>query len=141
MLPSNRRYAHPVQPPRRPPWRRPRNRRFCVTKFSASPATEGAKSTYLCSSNAHDFAVLRHNAIPVLNRFGAGVRAAKRGLPPIPAFGIGWLYPVCLRLILRQSLAQFSFSRIRRSLHLPRSEEHTSELQSLRHLVCRLLLE
>src|SRR5262245_63578560 len=27
------------------------------------------------------------------------------------------------------------------SLALPRSEEHTSELQSLRHLVCRLLLE
>src|SRR5438045_7289115 len=26
-------------------------------------------------------------------------------------------------------------------LHLVRSEEHTSELQSLRHLVCRLLLE
>src|SRR5262245_12755786 len=25
--------------------------------------------------------------------------------------------------------------------HIPRSEEHTSELQSLRHLVCRLLLE
>src|SRR5258705_2501972 len=27
------------------------------------------------------------------------------------------------------------------SLQLMRSEEHTSELQSLRHLVCRLLLE
>src|SRR5947199_7216430 len=27
------------------------------------------------------------------------------------------------------------------SLHVYRSEEHTSELQSLRHLVCRLLLE
>src|SRR5438045_9168319 len=26
-------------------------------------------------------------------------------------------------------------------LEAPRSEEHTSELQSLRHLVCRLLLE
>src|SRR5262245_65107371 len=26
-------------------------------------------------------------------------------------------------------------------IHLRRSEEHTSELQSLRHLVCRLLLE
>src|SRR5437899_7004604 len=26
-------------------------------------------------------------------------------------------------------------------LQQPRSEEHTSELQSLRHLVCRLLLE
>src|SRR5205814_9259552 len=28
-----------------------------------------------------------------------------------------------------------------RQVTLPRSEEHTSELQSLRHLVCRLLLE
>src|SRR5262245_64607666 len=28
-----------------------------------------------------------------------------------------------------------------RLLRLARSEEHTSELQSLRHLVCRLLLE
>src|SRR5205814_2601002 len=28
-----------------------------------------------------------------------------------------------------------------RSPTTPRSEEHTSELQSLRHLVCRLLLE
>src|SRR5205814_10006120 len=28
-----------------------------------------------------------------------------------------------------------------RTLHPIRSEEHTSELQSLRHLVCRLLLE
>src|SRR5436853_3464901 len=27
------------------------------------------------------------------------------------------------------------------SARAPRSEEHTSELQSLRHLVCRLLLE
>src|SRR5205814_8374575 len=29
----------------------------------------------------------------------------------------------------------------RQHLHRARSEEHTSELQSLRHLVCRLLLE
>src|SRR5258705_6783169 len=28
-----------------------------------------------------------------------------------------------------------------KELEQPRSEEHTSELQSLRHLVCRLLLE
>src|ERR1035441_1091313 len=27
------------------------------------------------------------------------------------------------------------------AIHLDRSEEHTSELQSLRHLVCRLLLD
>src|SRR5438045_7737962 len=33
--------------------------------------------------------------------------------------------------------------RLRRDAQkrVPRSEEHTSELQSLRHLVCRLLLE
>src|ERR1035438_703861 len=30
---------------------------------------------------------------------------------------------------------------LNRHLHLNRSEEHTTELQSLRHLVCRLLLE
>src|SRR5437899_4389222 len=30
---------------------------------------------------------------------------------------------------------------VSKSLSSPRSEEHTSELQSLRHLVCRLLLE
>src|ERR1039458_9659325 len=37
------------------------------------------------------------------------------------------------------SRALSSWSSI--SLRAPRSEEHTSELQSLRHLVCRLLLE
>src|ERR1035441_2156403 len=30
---------------------------------------------------------------------------------------------------------------VRTELNMTRSEEHTSELQSLRHLVCRLLLE
>src|SRR5262245_64285856 len=34
-----------------------------------------------------------------------------------------------------------STPRMRRSSNASRSEEHTSELQSLRHLVCRLLLE
>src|SRR5262245_63547213 len=34
-----------------------------------------------------------------------------------------------------------NFSENPRRWGLPRSEEHTSELQSLRHLVCRLLLE
>src|SRR5690554_7644108 len=31
--------------------------------------------------------------------------------------------------------------RIKRSINIKRSEEHTSELQSRPHLVCRLLLE
>src|SRR5258705_7967683 len=48
--------------------------------------------------------------------------------------------PISLRYLLRQrrvwglalGFASYNYSR---------SEEHTSELQSLRHLVCRLLLE
>src|SRR5205814_6165650 len=38
----------------------------------------------------------------------------------------------------RMQVPSHTFSCI---LHFHRSEEHTSELQSLRHLVCRLLLE
>src|SRR5947199_8660435 len=38
-------------------------------------------------------------------------------------------------------LNQYAIRIIKRRLEVPRSEEHTSELQSLRHLVCRLLLE
>src|SRR5205814_4455163 len=34
-----------------------------------------------------------------------------------------------------------NFGCINNFIPTPRSEEHTSELQSLRHLVCRLLLE
>src|ERR1035441_9482814 len=42
----------------------------------------------------------------------------------------------------RVSLIEPAFARYQRCRELiaPRSEEHTSELQSLRHLVCRLLL-
>src|SRR5207253_8020949 len=49
---------------------------------------------------------------------------------------------------LFRSVAPRSLPRLRRRRHLlgarrddPRSEEHTSELQSRGHLVCRLLLE
>src|SRR2546422_3900435 len=44
---------------------------------------------------------------------------------------------LALRLVLSGSLSQ----RCRRFFHVERSEEHTSELQSRLHLVCRLLLE
>src|SRR5205814_8931485 len=36
---------------------------------------------------------------------------------------------------------EFNGMRQNHNIYLLRSEEHTSELQSLRHLVCRLLLE
>src|SRR5437899_8669719 len=60
------------------------------------------------------------------------------------------LIPSLLSLSFR-SLGQRLFDDMLRGLNIPgagvvngttlRSEEHTSELQSLRHLVCRLLLE
>src|SRR5947199_6772894 len=42
--------------------------------------------------------------------------------------------------VLLKSFSRFTFAP-RLSSSRTRSEEHTSELQSLRHLVCRLLLE
>src|SRR5262245_64445847 len=41
----------------------------------------------------------------------------------------------------RPGVATFTSTEERARKVLERSEEHTSELQSLRHLVCRLLLE
>src|SRR5437899_9273876 len=45
----------------------------------------------------------------------------------------------------QESLARTASDELAKALHAAlervRSEEHTSELQSLRHLVCRLLLE
>src|SRR5229473_1384786 len=47
--------------------------------------------------------------------------------------------------LFRSRAARFEGGRVRRGLlgggPAPRSEEHTSELQSLAYLVCRLLLE
>src|SRR5438045_7683496 len=59
--------------------------------------------------------------------------------PPTPT-----LFPYTTLFRSRSDLSpggrqQFDRGGIRRQLS--RSEEHTSELQSLRHLVCRLLLE
>src|ERR1035438_10793921 len=40
-----------------------------------------------------------------------------------------------------KGITQMIIMRMRKNNIISRSEEHTSELQSLRHLVCRLLLE
>src|SRR5262245_65043067 len=58
------------------------------------------------------------------------------------------LFRSCAPPVARNPCASISNPRARSSPRnricaraRPRSEEHTSELQSLRHLVCRLLLE
>src|SRR5947199_5380269 len=51
--------------------------------------------------------------------------------------------PAAFTSLINNSFLQSRRSRLISTLipPAPRSEEHTSELQSLRHLVCRLLLE
>src|SRR5258708_28061494 len=50
--------------------------------------------------------------------------------------------PICLiSFPLPLPEVQLKYLRYSRVLYYPRSEEHTSELQSPDHLVCRLLLE
>src|SRR5437660_5259362 len=64
-----------------------------------------------------------HDALPISGG-GGGARGARRAVGAV-------LHPV--RIAGREALL--------RGAGLPRSEEHTSELQSRGHLVCRLLLE
>src|SRR5205814_8465814 len=67
-----------------------------------------------------------HDALPIWT--GPAVRASG-------AASDGWISvrpPIATSFIFPMFVFRWMF---------PRSEEHTSELQSLRHLVCRLLLE
>src|SRR5262245_63281617 len=59
--------------------------------------------------------------------------AANQPVVLTPFLLMGAMSPVTIPAALTQQLAE--------ALSGIRSEEHTSELQSLRHLVCRLLLE
>src|SRR2546425_4277600 len=75
--------------------------------------------------------------LPVHPRKSNSVMAVTAGPPGVKSFGAwansGWKSrdPVCAKIM---SIAT-------RNPTSPRSEEHTSELQSLAYLVCRLLLE
>src|ERR1035438_3614232 len=61
---------------------------------------------------------------------------------PTPTFGLAEELKMLEALKDQSVLSDEEFQKAKaRLLSQPRSEEHTSELQSLRHLVCRLLLE
>src|SRR2546425_8235551 len=73
-----------------------------------------------------------HDALPISGSRRCPLRFARRGLSPIAEF------------VLAERVGRFprcdGVGR-RSSVPAGRSEEHTSELQSLAYLVCRLLLE
>src|SRR5205814_9815409 len=90
-----------------------------------------------------------HDALPISlgvaagNPMGLGISEQDSILPVVPMFHANaWGYPY-LATALGAKLVYPGPHLDPESLldDFVRSEEHTSELQSLRHLVCRLLLE
>src|ERR1035438_3342922 len=98
----------------------------------------------------------------LMNLFSLTPKEAQEYSLPVPFFRLGnqylrydgFLHIMCpavgfLTIVIRKHEASWSRTLGSTLAHasdvvaasLPRSEEHTSELQSLRHLVCRLLLE
>src|ERR1035438_5743989 len=69
------------------------------------------------------------------------VAAERRGRAPRKAISIGSEGRSRAMAFMASNLPGFGRSFLGGYLGENRSEEHTSELQSLRHLVCRLLLE
>src|ERR1035441_7745376 len=59
------------------------------------------------------------------------------GLPPVEAFDLEGIRTAVIEALQRHPADCLQYGTTSGA----RSEEHTSELQSLRHLVCRLLLE
>src|SRR2546430_5397480 len=78
----------------------------------------------------------RSTLFPYTTLFRSGIPAAKRRIRRQKF--LGDLPPCCLRGI---SLCRALQPHDERAGRKPRSEEHTSELQSQSNLVCRLLLE
>src|SRR5438045_5084592 len=75
-----------------------------------------------------------HDALPISSKFsGLRSRRSPRRIAPRPA--------LLTRQSSRSKRSKTEATRESWRSILDRSEEHTSELQSLRHLVCRLLLE
>src|SRR5205814_3422886 len=84
-----------------------------------------------------------HDALPICWTIG---RLTQPQMQPRCSASVTCAGPGKCRSSMRRSAASSMLHAsdgltVRRSSFATRSEEHTSELQSLRHLVCRLLLE
>src|ERR1035441_11020120 len=100
------------------------------------------RTTRVCSDEGVAQLLLRAGGIVHRDHIGPNHRLGARGTLPIPRQRI----PKSDNCRVAASAASPAFSPPRTGTPLApslpmRSEEHTSELQSLRHLVCRLLLD
>src|SRR5690348_18009502 len=78
----------------------------------------------------------RSTLFPYTTLFRSGLRAVAAGLTSRPG-AVGFV----AGLVLSPAASLLALRLCQRTRGLRRSEEHTSELQSPVHLVCRLLLE
>src|SRR5205814_10681369 len=104
-------------------------------------------SAHFCfhiTTTTQPYTLSLHDALPISAIRSVTRDATSPGGRPTPRSSLrylahsGVLMPMSLRWASGAQCPPRSATRPRRT---SRSEEHTSELQSLRHLVCRLLLE
>src|SRR5207249_11201464 len=104
---------------------------------------------FLCvTCTPHFYTLSLHDALPIWFRPDGGDRASTSGpnVRPrvthagIPSLSCGFCFPLASCRMARCS-RRAPQGCDQRALRRPRSEEHTSELQSRFDLVCRLLLE
>src|SRR5690606_41667335 len=83
-----------------------------------------------------------HDALPISRRARTAPACTPRaGSPPSTKWWVGWTNPRRWRRRAAACPAATASSATTAMRCAPRSEEHTSELQSREKLVCRLLLE
>src|SRR5205814_6245224 len=97
--------------------------------------------TFHAQATTEIYTLSLHDALPICSLIGTSTNLVVQGfliknhLRPMSFFEIGRVgFPCAL-------IGAFYLLTLGRRSARRRSEEHTSELQSLRHLVCRLLLE
>src|SRR3712207_8607965 len=94
-------------------------------------APQSVESVFNDTATTEIYTLSLHDALPILRKFVPAV-TVELGVPKLR---------VLVRLKKSARNCSRWFSPMRVFLRMPRSEEHTSELQSRQYLVCRLLLE
>src|SRR5262245_3931113 len=108
--------------------------------MAASPTLEGdARPAEVLAWAMYDFANSGYTTVVVTAVFNAYFVAVIAGNAPWATFAWTAALSASYALILLTAPVLGAYADLRAAKK--RSEEHTSELQSLRHLVCRLLLE